>query len=115
MNNIDMLNVPSDCRLFCLVNYNAFATIANKDGKETYVDLPLIEKPIIVKTLAEAKEKLAKIWNLSSVNLVDDFEEVGEEDGFCPSVATGFKTSVMEAGYSFDVYTTVNTLYLQEG
>ena len=84
-----MLNVPSDCRLFCLVNYNAFATIVNKDGKETYVDLPNIEKPIIVKTLAEAKEKLAKIWNVP-VELVDDFEEVGEEDGFCPSVATGF-------------------------
>jgi hypothetical protein len=114
MNNINMLNVPADCRLFCLVNYNAFATIVDKDGKETYVDLPIIEKPIIVKSLAEAKKELAEFWKVP-VDLVDDFVDDGEEDGFCPSMATGFKTALMEAGYSFDVYTTVNTLHLLEG
>ncbi|MBQ2922662.1 MAG: hypothetical protein IJE60_06170 [Tyzzerella sp.] len=45
---------------------------------------------------------------------MSEWELVGEEDGFCPSICIGYKVGAMEAGYSFDVYTTVNTIHLLE-
>jgi hypothetical protein len=41
-----------------------------------------------------------------------EWELVGEEDGFCPSLSIGYKVGPMVVGYSFDVYTTVNTIHL---
>lgn len=110
MNNINMLNVPSDCRCFCLVNYNAYSEVEDREGKRNFVDLPLL-KPIFAKTLAEAKRELAAILNVDA-RLLSEWECVGEEDGFCPSICTGYKVGAFEAGYSFDVYTTVNSLHL---
>lgn len=111
MNNINMLNVPADCRLFCLVNYNAFGSMLTENGTHMHCALPQLEKPIIAPTLDEALKLLAKRLGIS-VDMLSPWEDIGEEDGFTPSLATGYKTATMEAGYSFDVYTTVNTLYL---
>lgn len=110
MNNINMLNVPSDCRCFCLTNYNAFAEVADINGNRKFIDLPKLE-PIFARSLEEAKEELARRINVPLSALVE-WECVGEEDGFCPSICTGYKFGAIEAGYSFDVYTTVNTLHL---
>lgn len=110
MNNINILNVPADCRCFCLTNYNAFAEVADINGNRKFIDLPKLE-PIFARSLEEAKEELARRINVPLSALVE-WECVGEEDGFCPSICTGYKFGAFEAGYSFDVYTTVNTLHL---
>ena len=111
MNNINLMNVPSDCRLFCLVNYNAFGSMLTDSGTIMHSSLPQLDKPIIAPTLEDAKKQLAKRLGISA-DMLNPWEDVGEEDGFCPSLAIGYKTATMEAGYSFDVYTTVNTLHL---
>jgi hypothetical protein len=110
MNNINMLNVPADCRCFCLVNYNAYSEVEDREGKRNFVDLPLL-KPIFAKTLEEARCELAAMLNVD-LRFMSGWETVGEEDGFCPSICTGYKFGAIEVGYSFDVYTTVNTLHL---
>lgn len=107
-----MLNVPSDCRCFCLTNYNAFAEVVDKDGKRNFIDLPQL-KPIFAPSLKEAKHELARVLKVD-INLMSEWELVGEENGFCPSICIGYKVGAMEAGYSFDVYTTVNTIHLLE-
>jgi len=112
MNNINMLNVPSDCRSFCLINYNAFAEVVDKDGKHNYIDLPRLE-PIFAISLEAAKHLLASALNVD-ISAMTEWELVGVEDGFCPSISIGYKVGAMEAGYSFDVYTTVNTIHLLE-
>jgi hypothetical protein len=113
MNSINLLNVPSDCRLFCLVNYNAFGSMLTESGTYMHSSLPQLEKPIIASNLAEARKLLAKRLGISA-DMLSQWEEVGEDDGFTPSLSIGYKTATMEAGYSFDVYTTVNALYLLE-
>ena len=110
MNNINMLNVPAENRCFCLVNYNAFSEVTDRDGKRNFVDLPLLQ-PIFARSLEEAKRELAARLNVD-LRFMSEWECVGEEDGFCPSICTGYKFGAIEAGYSFDVYTTVNTLHL---
>lgn len=112
MNSINLMNVPSKCRLFCLTNYNAFATAVGKDGERIYIDLPQL-KPIFAVSLDEAKRELAEMLDVD-ISLMTEWELVGEEDGFCPSISIGYKVGTMEAGYSFDVYTTVNTIHLLE-
>ena len=112
MNNINMLNVPSECRCFCLTNYNAFAEVKDKDGDRVFIDLPTL-KPIFAITLEQAKRELAEMLDID-INLMTEWELVGEEDGFCPSLSIGYKVGAMVAGYSFDVYTTVNTIHLLE-
>lgn len=107
-----MLNVPSDCRRFCLINYNAFAEVVDKNGKRNYIDLPQL-KSIFAVSLEDAKRELAKELNID-INLITEWELVGEDDGFCPSLCIGYKVGAMEAGYSFDVFTTVNTIHLLE-
>ena len=110
MNNINMLNVPSEWRWFCLANYNAFAEVKDKNGHRNYIDLPQL-KPIFATSLENAKLELAEMLDID-INLMTEWELVGEEDGFCPSICIGYKVGAMEAGYSFDVYTTVNTIHL---
>jgi hypothetical protein len=110
MNNINMLNVPAENRCFCLVNYNAYSEVEDREGKRNFVDLALLQ-PIFAKTLEEAKRELAAMINVD-LRLMSEWECVGEEDGFCPSICIGYKLGAFEAGYSFDVYTTVNTLHL---
>lgn len=110
MNDINMLNVPSECRCFCLVNYNAYSEVEDREGKRNFVDLPLL-RPIFAVSLEDAKRELAEILKVN-INFLSEWETVGEEDGFCPSICIGYKFGAFEAGYSFDVYTTVNTLYL---
>ena len=112
MNSINLMNVPSDCRIFCLVNYNAFAEVVDKDGKHNYIDLPVL-KPIFATCLEHARQEVADALNID-INLLTEWELVGEEDGFCPSLSIGYKAGAMDAGYSFDVYTTVNTIHLLE-
>ena len=112
MNSINLMNVPSKNRLFCLVNYNAFAEVVDKDGKRNFIDLPLL-KPIFADSLGKAKQELAEMLKVD-INLMSEWDLVGEEDGFCPSICIGYKLGAMEAGYSFDVYTTVNTIHLLE-
>ncbi len=107
-----MLNVPSDCRSFCLTNYNAYAEVVDKDGKRNFIDLPCLE-PIFAISLEAAKHSLAKALNVD-ISLMSEWELVGEENGFCPSICIGYKVGAIEAGYSFDVYTTVNTIHLLE-
>lgn len=113
MNSINLMNVPSENRLFCFVNYNAFAEIKDKNGCTLYADLELLKEPIIASSLDTARKKLAKILRVP-VETMTQWEEVGEDDGFTPSLSIGFNTAVMSAGFSFDVYTTVNTLALLE-
>ena len=110
MNNINLMNVPAENRCFCLTNYNAFAEVTDKDGKRNFIDLPQL-KPIFAKTLEEARLELAVMLNVD-FRFMSEWECVGEEDGFCPSICIGYKLGAFEAGYSFDVYTTVNTLHL---
>jgi hypothetical protein len=110
MNNINMLNVPSECRCFCLTNYNAFAEVKDKDGDRVFIDLPAL-KPIFATSLEQAKQEVADALDID-INLMTEWELVGEEDGFCPSLSIGYKVGAMVAGYSFDVYTTVNTIHL---
>jgi hypothetical protein len=112
MNNINMLNVPADCRCFCLTNYNAFAEVVDNEGKRNFIDLPKLQ-PIFATSLDKAKRELAKMLKVD-INLLTEWELVGEEDGFCPSLSICYKVGAMEAGYSFDVYTTVNTIHLLE-
>jgi hypothetical protein len=112
MNSINLMNVPSERRLFCLTNYNAFATVVDNGGDQNYIDLPRLE-PIFAVSLEEAKHKLAVMLDVD-ISLMTEWELVGEEDGFCPSISIGYKVGAMEAGYSFDVYTTVNTIHLLE-
>lgn len=107
-----MLNVPSDCRRFCLINYNATAEVVDNNGNYNYIDLPQL-KPIFAASLEEVKHELAKILNID-INLMTEWELVGEDNGFCPSLSISYKVGTMEAGYSFDVYTTVNTIHLLE-
>lgn len=107
-----MLNVPSDCRCFCLTNYNAFAEVVDKDGKHNCIDLPRL-KPIFAISLEAAKHSLANALNVD-ISAMTEWELVGEENGFCPSICIGYKVGAMEVGYSFDVYTTVNTIHLLE-
>lgn len=110
MNSINLMNVPSDCRVFCLVNYNAYSEVEDREGKRNFVGLPLLE-PILAPSMKWAKEELAKRINVP-VSALCDWECVGEEGNFCPSICIGYKFGAIEAGYSFDVYTTVNTLHL---
>ena len=110
MNNINMLNVPSECRCFCLTNYNAFAEVKDKDGDRIFIDLPTL-KPIFAITLEQAKRELAEMLKVD-ISLMTEWELVGEDDGFCPSLSIGYKVGPMVVGYSFDVYTTVNTIHL---
>lgn len=112
MNNINMLNVPSDHRLFCLTNYNAVAKVVDNDDNRNFIDLPLLE-PIFAISLEAAKHSLAATLGVD-ISLMSEWELVGEEDGFCPSLSIGYKVGAIEAGYSFDVYTTVNTIHLLE-
>lgn len=110
MNDINMLNVPSECRCFCLVNYNAYSEVEDREGKRNFVDLPLL-RPIFAVSLEDAKRELAEILNVD-LRFLSEWETVGEEGGFCPSLCIGYKFGAFEAGYSFDVFTTVNTLHL---
>lgn len=110
MNNINMLNVPSESRWFCFTNYNAFAEVVDKEGDRIFIDLPML-KPIFANSLEKAKRELADMLDID-INLMTEWELVGEEDGFCPSLSIGYKVGAMVAGYSFDVYTTVNTIHL---
>lgn len=112
MNSINLMNVPLEHRLFCFTNYNAFATVVDNDGGQNYIDLPRLE-PIFAISLEEAKHKLAVMLDVD-ISLMNEWELVGEEDGFCPSLSIGYKVGAMVAGYSFDVYTTVNTIHLLE-
>ena len=105
-----MLNVPAENRCFCLVNYHAYSEVTDKDGKRNFIDLPKLE-PIFARSLEEAKRELATRLNVDR-RFMSEWECVGEEDGFCPSICIGYKFGAFEAGYSFDVYTTVNTLHL---
>lgn len=111
MNSTELMNVPADDRRFCFVNYNAFGEVRDKNGCDHFVDLPLLKEPIIASNLEHARIKLAKILRVP-VDAMTQWEEVGEDDGFTPSLSIGFETTIMTAGYSFDVYTTVNTLAL---
>jgi hypothetical protein len=111
MNDINLMNVPADERIFCLTNYRAVSEVVDKDGKSNYIDLPRLE-PIFAKSLKEAKSKLAEMVGVNP-DLFNEWQTVGEEDGFTPSICTGYKVGAsFSAGYHFDVYTTVNTLYL---
>lgn len=105
-----MLNVPSECRCFCLTNYNAFAEVKDINGHRNFIDLPQL-KPIFAVSLENAKRELAEMLDID-INLMTEWELVGEDDGFCPSLSIGYKVGPMVVGYSFDVYTTVNTIHL---
>ena len=111
MNYINMLNVPADERIFCLTNYRAVSEVVDKDGKSNYIDLPRLE-PIYAKSLKEAKCKLAEMVGVNP-DLFGEWQIVGEEDGFTPSICIGYRVGAsFSAGYNFDVYATVNTLHL---
>lgn len=113
MNSINLMNVPSENRLFCFVNYTAFGEVMDKHGCNHFAELPLLKEPIIVSNLEHARIKLAKVLRVP-IDTMTQWEEVGEDDGFAPSLSIGFNTTTMTARYCFDVYTTVNTLALLE-
>lgn len=110
MNNINLMNVPAECRCFCLVNYHAYSEVTDKDGKRNFIDLPEL-KPIFATSMEDAKRELAAMINVD-LRFMSEWECVGEEDDFCPSICIGYKFGAIEVGYSFDVFTTVNTLHL---
>lgn len=110
MNNINLMNVPAENRCFCLTNWRACAKVTHKGEKRYFAELPKLE-PIFAKTLEEAKRELAAMLNVG-LRLMSEWEVVDEKDSFCPSICICYKAGAIEVGYSFFVYTTVNTLYL---
>jgi hypothetical protein len=110
MNDLNYLNVPAEGQGFCLRNYHAYSEVEDHEGKRNFVDLAMLQ-PIFAKTLEEAKRELATILKVD-LRLLSEWECVGEEGGYCPSLCIGYKVGPFEAGYSFDVYAAVNTLYL---
>ena len=111
MNYNNLMNVPADERIFCLTNYRAISEVVDKDGKSNYIDLPRLE-PIYAKSLTEAKCKLAEMVGVNP-DLLREWQIVGEEDGFTPSICIGYSVGAsFSASYHFDVYATVNALHL---
>jgi hypothetical protein len=110
MNDINLMNVPAENRCFCLTNYRAFAKVTHKDGKRNFAELPKLE-PIFAKTMEEAKRELAAMLNVD-LRLMSEWEVTDKEYSFCPSICICIKEGAIEVGYSFFVYTTVNTLHL---
>lgn len=110
MDNITLHSVPFDSRFYCLSNYNAFTSVKDKDGKSHYIDLPRLD-PIYAPTLEQAKTKLAEMLGINE-SILGEWDVIGDEDGFSPSICIGYTVGPHCAGYSFDVYVTVNTLAL---
>lgn len=110
MTTNNLFNVPTKSSLFCLVNYSVCASVLNGDER-IYFDLAPINEPIIARSLEEAKTILAKKLNVD-VNLLSEWDLVGEEDEFSPSICIGYNAGAFGAGYSFDVYKTINTYHL---
>lgn len=110
MNNLKLMNVPSEECLLCFVNYHVFPLIKTEGN---CFDLKLLKAPITASNLKEARIKLANIFRVP-VDAMTQWEEVGKEDGFASSLRIGFDTGLKSAGYFFDVYITVNTLALLE-
>lgn len=111
MNYNNLMNVPADERIFCLTNYRAISEVVDKDGKSNYIDLPHLEH-IYAKSLQEAKSKLAEMVGVNP-DLLREWQIVGEEDGFTPSICIGYSAGTsFSASYHFDVYATVNALHL---
>lgn len=107
-------NIPADCNILCLVNYNVSAHIPN--GGERIKSYPLLNKPLFGRNLDEVKSNLASMFNLPLENL-SEWDIVGDEDGFAPSIYIEVRGILcgeihVDVLYSFDVYTTVNTLNL---
>ncbi len=107
-------NIPADRNILCLVNYNANAV--NSWSKECIDSYPLLNEPIFGRNLDEIKSILANKFNLPLENLTE-WEVIGDEDGFAPSICIELRNILcgeihVDALYSFDVYTTVNTLNL---
>lgn len=103
--NNDLINIPADRLCFVFTNYNAFS-----HGENGFNDLPQLE-PIFARSLEEAKIKFAKMVGISP-ELVDEWSEVGEEDGFTQSLNTGYVIDGTTYGYSFDVSMMINALAL---
>jgi hypothetical protein len=106
--------IPADRNILCLVNYNANAV--NSRTKECIDSYPLLNKPLFGRNLDEIKSALASMFNLPLENL-SDWDVIGDEDGFAPSICIELRGILcgeicVDALYSFDVYTTVNTLNL---
>ena len=110
-------NIPADCKLFCLLNYDVHNFIS-ATGEELPDEFnSLLKEPIIVRSLAEAKQRLANKFNLPLENLTE-WEVIGDlDENFAPSIYIVLKNILcgeeyIDASYAFDVYTTVNTLEL---
>lgn len=107
-------DIPADRNIFCLINYNADAF--NSRTGERINSYPLLNKPLFGRNLDEVKSQLANMFNLPLENL-SDWDVVGDEDGFAPSIYIELRSILcgeihVDVIYSFDVYTTVNTLNL---
>ncbi|MBR2506520.1 MAG: hypothetical protein IKB70_06315 [Bacilli bacterium] len=107
-------DIPADCNLFCLVNYNVSA--ANSKTGECIDSYPLLNKPLFGRNLDEVKSQLANMFNLPLENL-SKWDVIGDDDNFAPSICVELRGILcgeihVDALYSFDVYTTVNTLNL---
>ena len=107
-------DIPADRNILCLVNYNANAV--NSSSKECIDSYPLVNEPLFGRNLDEIKSILAHKFNLPLENL-SDWDIIGDEDGFAPSICIELRNILcgeihVDALYSFDVYTTVNTLNL---
>ena len=110
-------NIPADCKLFCLLNYNVHNFVSATGEALPDEFNSLLKEPIIARSLAEAKQHLANKFNLPLENLTD-WEVIGDlDENFAPSIYIVLKNILcgeeyIDACYSFDVYTTVNTLEL---
>ena len=107
-------DIPADRNILCLVNYNANAV--NSSSKECIDSYPLVNEPLFGRNLDEIKSILANKFNLPLENLTE-WDVIGDEDGFAPSICIELRGILcgeihVDALYSFDVYTTVNTLNL---
>lgn len=107
-------NIPADCNILCLVNYNVSAV--NSRTGESINQYPLLNKPLFGRNLDEVKSQLANMFNLPLENF-SDWSVIGDEDDFAPSICIELRDILcgeihVDVLYSFDVYTTVNTLNL---
>jgi hypothetical protein len=106
MNNDLTSNIPSNNKILALFCYNAEVV-----NGETMKETSFYPVPVFAKNLEEAKNIMSEVLDIP-VSHFGKWEVIGDEDGFAPSIYIEIEDEGSVIIYSFDVFTTVNTLHL---